>query len=65
MVNFALLATSGSESTIVSALSSAFTTAVSDIMSAIGTVLPIGLPVVGAFAVITLGIKIFKKVSKG
>lgn len=51
------------EATIGSALGTAFTTAVSDIMSAIGTVLPIVLPVLGAIAVIGVGIKIFKKVT--
>lgn len=51
------------EVTIASALGSAFTTAVSDIMSAISTILPIVLPVLGAIAVISVGIRVFKKVT--
>ena len=42
----------GDEVTIASALGTAFTSAVADIMTAIQTVLPIVLPVVGAIAVI-------------
>lgn len=59
----AIAGSAGNESTVVTALTSAFTTAVSDIMSAIGGILPVVLPVVGAIAVVGIGIKIFKKVT--
>lgn len=52
------------ESTITTALTTAFSTVASDSMDAIKAVLPIALPVMGAILVIGIGIKIFKKVTK-
>lgn len=49
--------------TITSALGTAFTSVSSDVMSAITTILPIALGIVGAFIVVKLGIKFFKSVS--
>lgn len=51
------------QSTIVTALTNAMTSAVNDAMEAIGAILPIVLPVLGAVTVIGIGIKIFKKVT--
>lgn len=48
---------------VTGALTAAFTTIASDCMSAISAVLPIALPIMGAIVVVTIGIKIFKKVS--
>lgn len=50
-------------STVTSALTAAFISIASDCMSAISAVLPIALPIMGAIVVVTIGIKIFKKVS--
>lgn len=50
-------------STIASALATSFTSMATDIMDTIGTVLPIILPILGAIAVIGVGIKVFKKVT--
>lgn len=50
-------------STIVSTLSESLTTVANDAVSVISTVLPIALIVVGAGLVITIGIKMFKKVT--
>lgn len=47
--------------TIQSALTSALTTTASDCMTAIGAVLPVILPVMGAVVVIGIGVKIFKR----
>lgn len=49
--------------TVVSALTSAFSTVASDALSAIQGILPIALPVLGAIIVVGIGIKIFKKVA--
>lgn len=48
--------------TITTALTGQFTTVAKSLTDIIGDVLPIALPVVGAVLVVTLGIKIFKKV---
>lgn len=50
-------------SAIVTGLTTAFGTVAGDCTSAITAVLPIALPVMGAFVVIGIGIKIFKKVT--
>lgn len=51
--------------TISTALTSAFTTTAGDILDAIGTILPIVLPIVGAFVLIGLAIKVFKVAKRG
>lgn len=51
-------------SSVVTALTSAVTTAASDAMSAIGSILPVALPVMGAIVVVGIGIKVFKKSAK-
>lgn len=48
---------------VTGALTTAFTSIASDAMSAISAVLPIALPIMGAIVVVTVGIKIFKKVT--
>lgn len=48
---------------IQSALSDALQTTQSDIMTTIGNVLPYALAIVGAILVVTIGIKVFKKIS--
>lgn len=48
---------------VVTALSTAFSTVASDAMDAISAILPIALPVMGAIVVVTIGIKIFRKVT--
>lgn len=50
-------------STLVTALTTAFQGCVTDILDAITSILPICLPVLAAFAVVGVGIKIFKKVT--
>lgn len=52
-------------STIVSSMQSSFTTTANEMMSAIGSILPVLLPIVGAIAVIFLGVRLFKRLSKG
>ena len=49
---------------ITTALVSGFTTMSSDAVSAIGSVVPYALPVMGAVVVISIAIKIFRKVAK-
>lgn len=53
----------GEGAAISTALGTAFTTVASDCLSAITTILPIALPVLGALVVVGIGIKIFKKVT--
>lgn len=59
----AFCAETSDTTSIVTAMTSAFSTAASDCMSAISSILPVAIPVVGAIAVIGIGIKIFKKVT--
>lgn len=51
-------------STITTALTDGITTIATDAMTAIGAVIPVALPIAGAIVVVTLGLKVFKKVSK-
>lgn len=61
-MGFALMA-EGDPATITSTLGTAFGTVKTDCLSAITTVLPYALAVLGAVAVIGIGIKIWKKVA--
>lgn len=49
--------------TLTTALTTGFGTVATDMMSAVGAIIPIALPVMGGIAVVGLGIKIFKKVT--
>lgn len=59
-----MLITATPMETITGSLTSGFTSIVSDMMTSIGSILPIVLPVVGAVAVIFLGVKLFKRLAK-
>lgn len=48
---------------LVTALTSGLTTTANSMLSAIGTIVPAALPVMGGMAVVYLGIRVFKKVS--
>ncbi|WP_411335162.1 major coat protein [Ruminococcus gauvreauii] len=48
---------------IVTSLTSSFTEVGSSITGVIGSVLPIALPIIGGILVVTVGIKVFKKVT--
>lgn len=48
---------------VVTGLTTGISNAATDMMSAIGDILPVALPVMGAIAVIGVGIKVFKKVT--
>lgn len=48
---------------LITALTTGFGTVVGDVLSAIGTIAPVALPIMGAIIVITIAIKVFKKVS--
>ena len=48
---------------VTTALTTGISTIASDAMSAIGAVIPVALPIMGAIAVVGIGLKIFKKVS--
>lgn len=54
---------SGGDVTATSALTSACTTIAADISGAISAVLPIALPLVGAVLVVTIGLKVFKRIA--
>lgn len=51
-------------SSITSSLSTGLQSVANEAMSAIGTVVPYALPIVGAVCVVTIGIRIFRKVAK-
>lgn len=48
--------------TVTSALTTSFASVATAIIGVIGDTLPIALPVVGAMIVVTVGIKVFKRV---
>ena len=48
---------------ITSALTTALSTIASDMMSSISAIVPIALPIMGAIAVVGIGVRIFKKVT--
>lgn len=54
----------GSLSGLTSSLASGLKDVADTAMSAIGTVVPYALPIVGAVIVVTVGIRIFKRVAK-
>lgn len=49
--------------TVIAGLTESIASIADDVMSAIGSILPYALPIVGAVLVVTIGIKVFKKVS--
>lgn len=49
---------------LITSLSTGFQTVVTDTLSAIGTIAPIALPILGAIIVIVVAIRVFKKSSK-
>lgn len=50
-------------SDLTNALVSGFTSIAGDMVSAIGSIVPVALPVLAAVAVVGLGIRVFKKVT--
>lgn len=50
---------------LTTALTSGFTTIASDVLSAMGAIAPVALPVLGGGIVVYAGIKIFKRFSRG
>lgn len=51
----------GTASAVVQALTDAVSSAAADCQSAISSVLPVALPVMGAIVVVSVGIRVFKK----
>lgn len=60
MNNMLVLGVAGG--TVTDALTTAMTSTASECTSAIGAVLPVALPVMGALIVVGIGVKVFKKV---
>lgn len=52
-----------SSNPVVTAMVTGLTSIGNDAMEGIGAVLPVALPIVGAILVVTIGIRVFKKVS--
>ncbi len=50
---------------VTASLTTGISTVATDAMSAIAAIVPVALPVLGAILVVTIGIRVFKKVSKG
>lgn len=50
---------------LVTSLTSGLTTTATSMLSALGTIVPAALPVMGGIAVVMLGIKVFKRISGG
>lgn len=51
--------------TLAESLATAFTTEAGNVVSAIGSVAPVAIPVVGAMAVVAIGYKVFKRFTRG
>ena len=52
-----------SSSSVSSALTTSFSSIASDAMSMIAAILPVALPIMGAVVLISVGIRIFRKVT--
>jgi hypothetical protein len=50
--------------TVTTALTEGITTIATDALSAIGSIIPVALPIAGAVIVVTIGLRVFKKVGK-
>lgn len=48
---------------VTSALTSGISSIATDAMTAVGSVIPVALPIMGAVVVVGIGIKVFKKVA--
>lgn len=59
-----MLATTTPIQQVVSAMTSQFTTDVGDIVTGIGSLVPILLPIVGVVAMIFIGLKLFRRMVK-
>lgn len=57
--------TTSSNDALVNSLVSGFTSTTQDALSGIAKIAPVALPIIGAIVVVTLGIKIFKRISRG
>lgn len=62
MGRFFLEADVSSLSTVTTALTNGIKSIATDAMSAIGSIIPVALPIMGAIAVVGIGISVFKKV---
>lgn len=51
-------------STVTSSMTTAFTGFASDALSAIGSIVPVVLPIMGALVVVGIGVKVFKRFAK-
>ena len=49
---------------VTEAMTSALSTTASDMLGAISSIVPVALPVVAGILVVTVGIKVFKKLTK-
>lgn len=58
-----MLAEAGTVTTVTGALTTGITTIAGDAMAAIAAVIPVALPIMGAIAVVGIGIKVFRKVA--
>lgn len=56
-------AAEGDVSTVTTALTTGISSIANDAMSAIGSVIPVALPIMGAIVVVGIGIKVFRKVT--
>lgn len=48
---------------VTTALTSGITTIAGEAMTAVGSVIPVALPIVGAIVVVSIGLRVFKKVT--
>lgn len=49
--------------TVTTALTTAISGFADDAMGAIGSIVPVALPIMGAVLVVTIGVKVFKKIA--
>lgn len=58
------MSTGAAMSTLVTSLTSGFTTVANDSIDAIGSIVPTALPILGAIIVIGIAVKVFRKFTR-
>lgn len=55
----------GAMDSLIASMTTGFTTMTENALSAIGSIMPVALPVMGGMVLIRLGVRLFKQLTKG
>lgn len=58
-----MLAETATAATVTSALTGGITTIAGEMMNAVAAVVPVALPILGAVMIVSVGIRLFKKIT--